>query len=132
MSTTETLREDEYAKITYDDPLDAVRINWKRAARRDHYKQVLQSGLEMVEETDATNWLADRREMGTVEPDDQDWTNEEWLPRLMRTPLTQMAIVQSERHIQNMSGENIMQEVGDVLTQKYFDTTAEAEDWLDA
>lgn len=132
MTSEEILREDKFAKITYDGTLDAVRINWKRAARWDDYKQVLQSGLEMVEEKEATNWLADLREMGTVGSEDQDWTNEEWFPRVMRTSLTQMAVVQSERRIQNMDAESTVREVGDVLTHRSFDTIDEAEDWLDA
>lgn len=51
----------------------------------------------------------------------------------METTLTNMAIVQPESVVANMSVENIMQEVGDgAITTHYFDDRAEAEDWLAA
>lgn len=49
----------------------------------------------------------------------------------METSLANMAIVQPESVVANMSVENIMQKVGDgAMTTHYFDDRAEAEGWL--
>lgn len=132
MSPPESLHETEHAKIEYDESHDAIIINWKRTAENEDFRQVLNDGLDLVREHDATHWLADLREMGTVAPDDQEWTNEQWFPEATQTGLTKMAVVQSERQVQQMSVENIMQEVTDRLTHKYFDNMDEAKDWLES
>ena len=123
--------EKDHLTAQYNEELDAVVMNWDNFAQGEEFRDGLDAGLELIKKENAENWLADLREMGTVADDDQEWSNNNWFPRAMETSLSQMAIVQPESVIANMSVENIMQEVGDgELTTHYFDSRPEATEWL--
>lgn len=122
--------ETEYAEITYDETMDAVRVEWKQTATGDDFRDILQTGLDIAREETATNWLGDRREMDPVTEPDQEWVHEQWLPEADETELTQMAAVQSEQFIQELDFEFIMQKVADDLTLKHFDSVEESKEWL--
>jgi hypothetical protein len=119
-----------YAEIRFDETTDAVRVDWKQTVTGDTFRDVLQTGLDLVKTKEATNWLGDRREMDTVSQADQEWVNTTWLPEADTTTLTQMAAVQSEQFVDEMDVGFTMQKVGDDLTLKYFDSMEEATEWL--
>ncbi|WP_436936284.1 STAS/SEC14 domain-containing protein [Halovenus marina] len=122
---------EDHLKVRYEEDLDAVMMKWKSFAQGDEFRDGLDTGLELVQNKKAKNWLADLREMGTINEDDQEWSNTDWFPRALETSLTNMAIVQPESVVANMSVENIMEEVGDGdLTTHYFDNRSEAKQWL--
>lgn len=123
--------DESHLVIDYESQLDAVVMNWEDFAQGEPYREGLNAGLELVNQRNASNWLADLREMGTVTDEDQEWSNEEWFPRALESSLDHMAIVQPESVIANMAVENIMNEVGDgAITTHYFDNRDEAEAWL--
>ena len=123
-------KETEYAEISYDESIDAVRVDWKQTATGDDFREILQTGLEIAREETATNWLGDRREMDPVADADQEWVTETWLPEADETELTQMAAVQSEQFVQELDFEFVMQKVGDDLTLKHFASIEESTEWL--
>ncbi|MEF8852525.1 MAG: hypothetical protein V5A28_08920 [Haloarculaceae archaeon] len=41
----------------------------------------------------ASTWLADLRDMGTVGEPDREWSNRDWFPRAMESPLSNVAII---------------------------------------
>lgn len=121
----------QHLTAEYNSHTDTVVMNWHGFAEGEAFREGLDAGLELVKEKGARNWLADLRELGAVDQDDQEWSNEEWFPRALETSLTNMAIVQPESVIANMSVDNIMQEVGDgAITTHYFDDREDAEEWL--
>jgi len=123
--------DERHLTVQWNDSLDAVVMEWHEFAEGSPYREGLEAGLELAQRKGASNWLADLREMGTVAEADQEWSNEEWFPRALDSSLSNMAIVQPESVVADMSVENIMQEVGDgALTSKYFDDRAEAKSWL--
>lgn len=123
--------EKDHLTVQYNESLDAVVMKWHEFAQGEDFRDGLDAGLELVEEKGATNWLADLREMGTVADEDQEWSNNDWFPRALETTLANMAIIQPESVVANMSVENIMEEVaGGALTSHYFDNRSEAKQWL--
>jgi hypothetical protein len=121
----------EHLTVGWDSSLQAVVMEWHDFAEGNPYREGLEAGLELVQKKQAGNWLADLREMGTVASEDQEWTDQEWFPRAMESPLERMAIIQPESVVAEMSVDSIMQEVGDgALTSHHFDNRSEAEDWL--
>ncbi|WP_408959330.1 STAS/SEC14 domain-containing protein [Natrinema sp. 74] len=116
--------------VTWDGELGAVTLNWHDFAHSDQYREGLNQGLELVREKNARNWLADLRDLGTVRQDDQQWTHEEWHPRAFETSLSNMAIIQPESVITNLSVDDLVQEVGSNVTSRMFDNRPDAEAWL--
>lgn len=123
--------DEDHLTVQYNEDLDAVVMKWHDFAEEETFRDGLDAGLELVQKENAESWLADLRDMGTVADADQAWSNNNWFPRAIETSLSQMAIVQPESVIANMSVENIMQEVGDgELKTHYFDNRSEATQWL--
>jgi hypothetical protein len=123
--------EAEFLTIEWDDSIEAVIMNWTGFAESDEYREGLNEGLELVKRHDTENWLADLREMKTVSQADQEWTQDDWHPRAFETPLSNMAIVQPESVVTEMSVEDLVQEIGEQITMKTFDNRADARAWLE-
>ncbi|WP_343132685.1 hypothetical protein [Haloterrigena salifodinae] len=116
--------------IEWDEELQAVTMNWHDFARSEQYREGLDKGLALVKEKNASYWLADLRDLGTVSQEDQQWTQENWHPRAFETDLSYMAIVQPTSVITNLSVDDLVQEVGSNVTSHMFDNRPDAEGWL--
>lgn len=131
MATTTRHHESAYLDIEYDPELDAVRMHWKQFVSGEPFRDGLDRGLELVREKGASNWYADLRELGAVDQEDQEWSNNEWFPRAIEAGLTNMAIVRPESVVAEMSVDRIMQEVeGTDLVTYNVDDPDEAREWL--
>jgi hypothetical protein len=123
--------DEDHLTITYDPGLDGVEMDWHGFANGEAYREGLNEGLALANERGAENWLADLRDMESIPEDDQEWSNEEWFPRAIDSSLRNMAIVQPESVVANMSVDTIMEEVADgALTSHYFDDVDDAKSWL--
>lgn len=131
MAVSETHYESAHLEIEYDPDCDAVRMVWKRFVSGEPFREGLNRGVELLRERGANNWYADLRELGAVDEEDQEWSNEEWFPRAIAAGVQHMAIVRPESVVAEMSVDNIMQEVeGTDLETHNFDDPDEAEAWL--
>jgi hypothetical protein len=123
--------EKDYVVIEYDGSLDAAKLRWRGFVDGEKFREALNEGLVLVEQESADNWFADLRELETVAEEDQQWSNEEWFPRAIDAGLKNMAIVQPESVVAEMSVDNIIQEVdGADLVTHYFDDPDDAREWL--
>jgi hypothetical protein len=123
--------ESAFLIIEWDGSIEAVIMNWTDFAEGEEYREGLNKGLEVIEQHGAENWLADLREMGAVSQEDQEWTRNEWHPRAFETSLTNMAIIQPESVVAEMSVDDLVQEIGEETTIQIFDNKEDAKSWLD-
>jgi hypothetical protein len=123
--------ESAFLTIEWDGSIEAVIMNWTDFAEGEEYREGLNKGLEVIEQHGAENWLADLREMGAVSQEDQEWTRNEWHPRAFETSLTNMAIIQPESVVAEMSVDDLVQEIGEETTIQIFDNKEDAKSWLD-
>lgn len=123
--------ESDFLTIEWDETIEAVLMNWTGYAESDDYREGLNEGLALVRQHSAENWLADLRELKTVSQEDQEWTQAEWHPRAFETSLANMAIVQPESVVAEMSVEDLVQELGEQITMQIFDNREDARAWLD-
>ncbi|WP_323171447.1 hypothetical protein [Natrialba sp. PRR66] len=122
--------ESDALTVEWDRTLDAVVMNWQDFAKGDTYRDGLDAGLDLANQKRAQNWLADLRELGTVTPEDREWTQDDWHPRAFDSSLRNMAIIQPESVVANMSVEDMVSEVGENTTSRIFDNRDDAEAWL--
>lgn len=132
MSQAESVHFDsDYLTIQYDADIDAVVMDWHDFTKGEQFRDGLDRGLDLVKSENSRNWLADLRDLGAVDQDDQEWSNEDWFPRAIQAGLENMAIVKPESAIAEMSVDNIMQEVeGTDLVTHHFDDREQAREWL--
>lgn len=123
--------DESYLTITYDADTASVIMQWKSFATSEEFRHGLNQGLQLIKEKNASNWLADLRKMEAIDPEDEQWSNEDWFPRALQAGISRMAIVPSEDIFNSIAVENIMNAVtGTDLVTHYFKTPEEAKGWL--
>ncbi|MFP4092757.1 MAG: STAS/SEC14 domain-containing protein [Cyclobacteriaceae bacterium] len=123
--------DENYLKISYDADAACVIMQWKSFATSEEFRHGLNEGLKLIQQKKATNWMADMRKMEAIDPEDEQWSNENWFPRALQAGINRMALVPSEDIFNSISVENIMASVaGTSLITHYFQHPDEAKAWL--
>lgn len=123
--------DESFLKISYNAEADCVIMEWKSFATSEEFRQGLNEGLKLIQQQQAANWLADLRKMEAIDPEDEQWSNEDWFPRALQAGIKRMAIVPSEDIFNSISVENIMNAIaGTGLVTHYFKEPLEAKSWL--
>ena len=124
-------KEYPFITIHWDEEINTVIMEWTKFAISARFRRALNEGLDLLIEKGSHRWLADLRGLGPVGPEDQEWSNEDWFPRGIAGGITCMALVVPDSTLSKMSVETIMQKVDATnLTTRYFDSVAEARQWL--
>lgn len=120
-----------YLTIRWNEEDGFVEMQWKKLAKGDEFRHGLNMGLNLLIEKKSTKWLADLRELGVVEKNDQIWSNEDWFPRAYAAHIKYMAIVVPQSVFAKMSMNEIMRKVNsEELTIYYHEELNEARNWL--
>lgn len=126
-----TYFDTSYLTIRWNEEGGFVEMQWKQLAKGDEFRQGLDMGLNLLREKKATKWLADLRQLGVVEKEDQVWSNENWFPRAYDAHIKYMAIVVPQSVFAKMSMNEIMRKVDNKeLTIYYHEELVEAKNWL--
>ncbi len=85
--------EDALATLEVQPHQKLLRLTWKGNVSGEHYRNVLQTVLELVGREGLKLWLSDGRRMGSIGEEDEAWTNREFTPQVMAAGLRRIAIV---------------------------------------
>lgn len=123
--------EKDYLRIDYDQEENLITMNWKEAVVSEEFREGLNKGLECVEEHSIKHWLADVREMGALSNDDQEWSNNEWFPKIIKAGIKFMGVVISSDIFNQMTVDEIMTKVPQTdIVHRNFDNMDKAKEWL--
>jgi hypothetical protein len=123
--------ESDVVVVTWEAEQRAVLLAWKGHAKGEKFRQGLDKGLELVKQHGAARWIGDCTLLGVLSQEDQDWTNTNWFPRLLQTPVSRMAVLIPKSALTRMSVDSILSKVeGTNLTTCYFSDLAEARGWV--
>lgn len=62
--------DEAHLTATYDDATDTVILEWHTFAEGEPFREGLDAGLDLVKQEGVENWLADLRDLGTVDQND--------------------------------------------------------------
>lgn len=120
-----------YLTIRWNKELKCVVMRWKAFVSGEDFRAGLDSGLELVRHKHSTKWLADLRCLGIVSSEDQEWSNQDWLPRALAAGVKYMAVVMPYNVGSRWSVDKSMQDAEDTpLVVRYFDNIERARRWL--
>ncbi|MFI5218968.1 MAG: STAS/SEC14 domain-containing protein [Bacteroidia bacterium] len=121
-----------YLSIFYDDDEKLIHLRWKKLATPEEFREGLNFALSKVVENKIERWLANLRDMSVIREAERKWTNEEWFPRLVKTGLRKMAIVNSLDYLNQSSVTKIMTHAGNIINFEthYFTDAENARAWL--
>jgi len=117
--------------VYWDEPIKAVCGEWLRYAEGDEYRDGLKAGVDLIAQKGSSRWLADTRNLGPITQEDQNWTTEYLIPKVVKAGMRSTAIVIPRRVIAKMGLNKILSKVGDnEFATSHFDKLEDARKWL--
>lgn len=109
-----------------------ITLTWTGFAPSTVFRSILEDALMNVRLQHLSFWLADLRKMNAILRQDEQWSANDWFPRLAASGLKRMAILTSSDYFNQTSVDRIMSDATPELTftVSYFDDPATARAWL--
>ncbi|WP_162054425.1 STAS/SEC14 domain-containing protein [Pontibacter pamirensis] len=124
--------ENEHICLRYDEELQLGIGQWKGFVSSNELRAMALHTLEFANTHGITRWLSDRRKMRAIRQQDQQWTVEEFIPKVLASPLRRVATIVSEDIFNNMAVEQMLKRSGGLgdISLRDFNNEAEAMEWL--
>lgn len=124
--------ENDAIRVYLDKELHLGVGEWKGFASSNKIRSTALKSLEVVNKYELTRWLADRRKMKAIRQQDQQWTIDEFIPKMLESPLQRMATVVSQDLFNRMAIENMIKRSGGLggIMLREFDNVEEAMAWI--
>jgi len=121
----------EIYNIYFDKEINAVVMEWDGYATSKQFKQGTELMLNLLIKNNCSKVLADIKDMKIIAMEDQQWLNEEFLPRATTFGFKAIAIVKPDYYFNQVAVETISYKVDkDKLTIIFFDNIGDAKEWL--
>ena len=121
----------EIYNIYFDKELDCVVMEWDGYATSKQFKQGTELMLNTLIKNNCSKVLADIKDMKIIAMEDQQWLNDEFLPRATTFGFKAIAIIKPDYYFNKVAVETISYKVDkDKLTINFFDNVNEAREWL--
>ncbi len=121
------------AVLRWEPALRAVCLEWQGWADPAEFAAALEAGLGALIEHRGSRWLADCRDMKTIQQSDQEWLDQSWFPRVIAAGLHRMAVVIPKSGLAMTNLQDIIRKVpANKIDVAFFLTVAESERWISA
>ncbi len=125
--------KNSFVSLYYDKNAKLGKAVWSGHLRGSELREAFLLCLDLVDRFNLTKWLADDRQMKTIEAEDLKWSLEVYVPQMASSPLLRMARLPSQ-YEQNREAVDIMIEKGHAseinLSLRNFECEQEAMAWL--
>jgi len=131
--STVTLIDDEYVSVVYHTESKIVHNKIKQFLRAGEFQKMLETGADCLEKNGAAKWLSEDRTSVVLSPDDLEWSDKNWSPRVRKAGLKYWAIVTPEKAVAAMQMKTLqVKRRAQGLTVEHFETVEEAMAWLES
>lgn len=123
--------DNDYATLWYHTDNKIVHHQFHKFIHGERFRGVLEKGLEIFKEHNATKWLSDDRKNSAIPKEDAEWAMVDWNPQVISAGWKYWAIVLPDKILgkTNMS-QFIKQQSEQGVTVEIFDDADEALVWL--
>jgi hypothetical protein len=129
----ETKFDNSVVTVYFDKAIDSVIFDWKTAPTSNEFREALNTGLQVVQETKCKNWIGDCTNLGAIDEADQNWSNVEWFPKALVSGISKMGVIVADDVFNQMSVDQIMSKVESAnFESQYFPTKEKARSWISA
>ena len=125
--------ETQAVVLRYHRQARIVHHELRRFVHGPEFRNLLERGLELLQENKATKWLSDDRGNGPLKPADAEWSQQEWAPRAAAAGWKYWAVVLPKKVLGQMNMKRWIElsaEVGRVA--QGFSDSVEAMRWLES
>jgi hypothetical protein len=117
--------------VYFDKENQLVVMEWNGYATSRQFRDGTELMLNTLIQHKATKVLADIREMKIIGMEDQQWLENDFLPRATRFGFRTLAIIQPKAYFNKVAVEAVSYKVDkDKLAIKFFEEPATALEWL--
>ncbi len=128
-----TLIDDEYVGLWYHPDSKVVHNKIKQFLPPGAFKRMLETGADCLEENHVQKWLAEDRSSVVLVPEDLEWSDKVWSPRVRKAGLKYWAIVTPKKVVAaNQMKALQAKRRAQGLTVEMFETVEEAMAWLES
>ncbi|HYF04019.1 MAG TPA: hypothetical protein VEC36_11615 [Patescibacteria group bacterium] len=119
--------------VRYDEKLHCGVLIWHGYASSEQLRACYERFLELVQKHGFIKGLSDNRNMVMFSAEDQEWLTKEFIPRLKATNFRYSAVVAPISHFARIGVDNVVRQISnDEIEIRYFQTSPEAERWLES
>lgn len=129
----EVIIDNEYATLVYDPDAGIVQHQFHKFIYGDHFREVLDTVIDLFNDRGATKWLADDRLNSTLTSEDAAWAQFDWTPRVWATGWKYWAVILPDKRVGQVHlnfSMGLHQEHG--ITTAAFETSDQALRWLES
>ena len=117
--------------IYFDADADCVVMEWSGYSTTQEFREGTEVMLNTLLKNNSTKVLADIREMAIIGMEDQNWLQEDFLPRAIHFGFKAIAILRPAQYFNKVAVESVSYKVdSDKLRINFFDNLDEAKAWL--
>jgi hypothetical protein len=128
-----TVLDTDYATLWYYPESKIIHHVFHKFIHGQHFRDVLEKGLEVLKEHGATKWLSDDRKNSALPTDDLVWSTTDWSVRCMAAGWNNWAVMMPDKVAGQMSMNRIMQQYIDRgFNIQVFDELDDAMKWLES
>lgn len=121
------------ATLWYHPEAGIVHHQFKKYAYGDDLKAVLDRGYEVLKANKGTKWLSDDRANNALRPEDAQWAQTDWFPRVVAAGWKYWAIVLPETVVGKMNMRGFIEQYAQAgITAQVFTDPAQALSWLES
>ncbi|MBX2842802.1 MAG: hypothetical protein KTR26_13610 [Flammeovirgaceae bacterium] len=135
------LVKNNFFQASYEEEKSTLTIVWLPETgnmKEEDYKGALITVLDILKKYEVKYWIGDTRNFAyTIVPELQQWTAEEFNPKLIEYGLKRMALLVPEEFIASLGIQQIVEEMeadqkSTQFITRYFDKLDEAQEWVAA
>jgi len=121
----------EYVTLWYHPDLKIVHHKIHGFAPSVHFRELLTRGAECLEQNGCRKWLSDDRDSAPIRPEDNEWGDTVWAPRVIAAGFAYWAIVVPDKAVARLQMQRFCNEYRERgVTAELFDTDERALAWL--
>jgi hypothetical protein len=124
--------ENEFANLWYYPETRIIHHQFLKPIGGEHFKEVLNTGLEILKTKKAHKWLSDDRANSRLAPEDTNWSDHVWLPQMVAAGWEYWALVLPLKRLGKINMEKQTETVADTgVVVQYFSDPKTALQWLE-
>ena len=128
-----TIIDNEQATLWYYPETKIVHHQYHQPISGQSFREVLSKGADAFQEHGAIKWLSDDRANSAIPPEDAQWAENTWSPRVLAAGWKYWAVVMPEKIIGQMNMQRFIKNSSDRgVTAQVFSDPDEALEWLAA
>ncbi len=122
--------ETDFVTIGYDKANHVIVLKWLVPPTSDEFREGLNSLITAMEHFITGKLVTDTTYLGTIHPNDQQWSATEWVHGAIKAGYSQIAIIIPADVFTQMSVEDTMNQVESPFPMAYFNNIEDAIDWI--